>query len=120
MAAAQTDRTIWDSLAHPESAPELLSWRRTQPDGEFLVTDEERLSFAEADAQSRRLADALLASGVGRGSSCVFILFPNCSQWLACVAGRGALGARPMSRYRPSRRAPNSLGCCATPTLRCC
>ena len=65
MGAAQTASDDSASPGLPGSLPELLSWRRAQPDGEFLVTDEERLSFAEADAQSRTLADALLASGLG-------------------------------------------------------
>jgi hypothetical protein len=46
----------------PASIPELLALRRAEPDSEFLVTDHERLSFTEADAQSLGLADALLAS----------------------------------------------------------
>ncbi|BCO66728.1 AMP-binding protein [Mycobacterium intracellulare] len=85
MAAAQTASDAF--LGLPGSVPELLSRRRAEPDGEFLVTDSERLTFAEADAQSRALADALLASGVGKGTR-VGILFPNCAQWLiAWLAG---------------------------------
>ena len=52
----------------PASIPELLRLRRSEPDGEFLVADNERLTFAEADAASLDLADALLASGVGKGT----------------------------------------------------
>jgi len=44
MAAVQTASDA--SLGLPGSVPELLSRRRAQPDGDFLVTDEERLSFA--------------------------------------------------------------------------
>jgi acyl-CoA synthetase (AMP-forming)/AMP-acid ligase II len=86
MAAAQSASDAAPSL--PDSVPELLSRRRALPDGEFLITDEERLSFAEADAQSKTLADALLASGVGKGTR-VGILFPNCAQWRPARGGRG-------------------------------
>ncbi len=86
----------------PGSVPELLSWRRAQPDGEFLVTDEERLSFAEADAQSRTLADALLASGVGKGTR-VGVLFPNCARWLIAWLAAARIGALtvPLSTFAP-------------------
>ena len=86
----------------PGSVPELLSRRRAEPDGEFLVTDEERLSFAEADAQSRTLADALLASGVGKGTR-VGILFPNCAQWLIAWLAAARIGALtvPLSTFAP-------------------
>ncbi|HKI43161.1 MAG TPA: class I adenylate-forming enzyme family protein [Mycobacterium sp.] len=102
MAAA---RTASDDLATPGlpgSVPELLSRRRAQPDGEFLVTDNERLTFAEADTASLELADALLAGGVGKGSR-VGILFPNCAQWLIswlAVARIGALTV-PLSTFAP-------------------
>src|SRR3984957_10937736 len=102
MAAAQTASDDSASPGLPESLPELLSWRRTQPDGEFLVTDGERLSFAEADAQSRTLADALLASGGGKGTR-VGILFPNCAQWLIAWLAAARIGALtvPLSTFAP-------------------
>ncbi len=102
MAAAQTASDDSASPGLPESVPELLSWRRAQPDGEFLITDEERLSFAEADAQSRTLADALLASGVGKGTR-VGILFPNCAQWLIAWLAAARIGALtvPLSTFAP-------------------
>jgi acyl-CoA synthetase (AMP-forming)/AMP-acid ligase II len=76
----------------PASIPELLALRRAEPDGEFLVTDDERLSFADADAASLDLAGALLASGVGKGSR-VGILFPNCAQWLISWLAAARIGA---------------------------
>ena len=102
MGAAQTASDDSASPGLPGSVPELLSWRRAQPDGEFLVTDEERLSFAEADAQSRTLADALLASGVGKGTR-VGILFPNCAQWLIAWLAAARIGALtvPLSTFAP-------------------
>src|ERR1700761_2813524 len=100
MAAAQTASDAIPGL--PSSVPELLARRRAQPDGEFLVTDGERLSFAEADAQSRTLADALLASGVGKGTR-VGILFPNCAQWLIAWLAAARIGALtvPLSTFAP-------------------
>jgi acyl-CoA synthetase (AMP-forming)/AMP-acid ligase II len=86
----------------PASIPELLALRRAEPDGEFLVTDDERLSFADADAASLDLAGALLASGVGKGSR-VGILFPNCAQWLISWLAAARIGALtvPLSTFAP-------------------
>ncbi len=87
----------------PASIPELLRMRRTEPDGEFLVTDNERLTFAEADTASLELADALLAAGVGKGTR-VGILFPNCAQWLISWLAAARIGALtvPLSTFAPS------------------
>jgi acyl-CoA synthetase (AMP-forming)/AMP-acid ligase II len=86
----------------PSSIPELLARRRAQPDGEFLITDDERLSFTDADNHSRALADALLASGVGKGTR-VGILFPNCAQWLITWLAAARIGALtvPLSTFAP-------------------
>src|ERR1700760_1921836 len=86
----------------PASIPELLRLRRAEPDGEFLITDNERLTFAEADTASLELADALLASGVGKGTR-VGSLFPNCAQGLRCWLAPARIGALtvPMSTFAP-------------------
>jgi len=91
---------VHDAL--PGSIPELLALRRAHPDGEFLITDHERLSFAEADARSEVLADALLASGVGKGTR-VGILFPNCAQWIISWLAAARIGALtvPLSTFAP-------------------
>ena len=96
---------VADTAAHgeiPASIPELLARRRAEPDGELLVTDDERLSFADADATSLQLADALLASGVGKGTR-VGILFPNCAQWLISWLAAARIGALtvPLSTFAP-------------------
>jgi non-ribosomal peptide synthetase component F len=90
------------TIGMPASIPELLRIRRAEPDGEFLVTDNERLTFAEADTASLELADALLASGVGKGTR-VGILFPNCSQWLISWLAAARIGALtvPLSTFAP-------------------
>src|ERR1700759_4894638 len=86
----------------PASIPELLRIRRAEADGEFLVTDDERLTFSEADTASLELAEDLLASGVGKGTR-VGILFPNCAQWLICWLAAARIGALtvPLSTFAP-------------------
>ena len=86
----------------PASIPELLRIRRAEADGEFLVTDDERLTFGEADTASLELADALLASGVGKGTR-IGILFPNCAQWLISWLAAARIGALtvPLSTFAP-------------------
>jgi acyl-CoA synthetase (AMP-forming)/AMP-acid ligase II len=102
MAAAHTaeHHPVTDVL--PGSIPELLALRRAHAGGDFLVTDDERLSFAEADAQSQALADALLARGVGKGTR-VGILFPNCAQWIVSWLAAARIGALtvPLSTFAP-------------------
>jgi acyl-CoA synthetase (AMP-forming)/AMP-acid ligase II len=86
----------------PASIPQLLTIRRAAADGAFLITDDERLTFAEADAASLKLADALLAAGVGKGTR-VGILFPNCAQWLISWLAAARIGALtvPLSTFAP-------------------
>jgi acyl-CoA synthetase (AMP-forming)/AMP-acid ligase II len=86
----------------PASVPELLALRRAEADGEFLVTDDERLTYADADARSAELADALLACGVGKGTR-VGILFPNCAQWIIAWLAAARIGALtvPLSTFAP-------------------
>ncbi|MCW2914488.1 MAG: hypothetical protein JWN52_2556 [Actinomycetia bacterium] len=86
----------------PVSIPHLLGLRRAEPDGEFLVTDDERLTFAEADDRSRELAGALLTAGAGKGTR-IGILFPNSAQWLICWLAAARIGALtvPLSTFAP-------------------
>jgi acyl-CoA synthetase (AMP-forming)/AMP-acid ligase II len=102
MAGAPTAAKDSTPSGMPASVPELLAIRRATPDGEFLVTDNERLTFGEADTASLELAGALLASGVGKGTR-VGILFPNCAQWLICWLAAARIGALtvPLSTFAP-------------------
>jgi acyl-CoA synthetase (AMP-forming)/AMP-acid ligase II len=86
----------------PASIPQLLERRREERDGEFLVTDDERLTFAEADDRSRELAGALLTAGVGKGTR-IGILFPNSAQWLVGWLAAARIGALtvPLSTFAP-------------------
>ncbi|NNL66921.1 MAG: acyl--CoA ligase [Myxococcales bacterium] len=59
---------------------------------ELIVKDDERLSFAEAERRSGRLARALLAEGVGKGAR-VGILFPNGPEWVVAWLAATRIGA---------------------------
>jgi len=60
----------------------------TRPDHDYVVCDDERLTYAEADRASRELARGLVGIGVGRGAH-VGLCFPTGSDfvvaWLAVV-----------------------------------
>jgi acyl-CoA synthetase (AMP-forming)/AMP-acid ligase II len=102
MATAHTAAEDSTRSGMPASIPGLLAIRRDAPDGEFLITDDERLTFSEADSASLELADALLAAGVGKGTR-VGILFPNCAQWLISWLAAARIGALtvPLSTFAP-------------------
>ncbi|WP_330255003.1 acyl--CoA ligase [Nocardia sp. NBC_00565] len=86
----------------PATVPDLLALRRAEPQGEFLVTDHGRMSFAEADARSLELAGSLLAAGVGKGTR-VGILFPNSAEWLVTWLAAARIGALtvPLTTFAP-------------------
>ena len=59
-----------------------------RPEHDFVVCDDERLTYGEADRASRELARGLIGVGVGRGAH-VALCFPTgvdfVVAWLACV-----------------------------------
>ena len=61
-------------------------------DKPFVITSDERLSFRDADEQSARLARALLASGVGKGTR-VGLLAPNGPAWIIGFLAATRIGA---------------------------
>jgi acyl-CoA synthetase (AMP-forming)/AMP-acid ligase II len=65
----------------PTSATLVRECARRWGDAPFIVLDDRRLTFAEAEAQSARLAKALLVSGVGKGTH-VGLLAPNTPEWV--------------------------------------
>ncbi len=85
----------------PGTVPELLSWRRGEADGEFLVTDQERLTFAEADA-SPGIGRGAVGLGRGQGNT-ARVLFPNCAEWLITWLAAARVGALtvPLSTFAP-------------------
>jgi acyl-CoA synthetase (AMP-forming)/AMP-acid ligase II len=82
-----------------------------RPDAEFVVCDDDRLTYAEAERRSRVLARGLLALGAGRGSR-IGLLFPTGVDfvlgWLAAVRV-GAI-AVPISTFSTARELRDLLG----------
>jgi acyl-CoA synthetase (AMP-forming)/AMP-acid ligase II len=82
-----------------------------RPDAEFVVCDDDRLTYAAAERRSRELARGLLAAGAGRGSR-IGLLFPTgldfVLAWLAAVR-LGAI-AVPISTFSTSRELRDLLG----------
>jgi len=66
----------------------LAEHTRRRPDHVFVVCDDERLTYADAEASSRELARALVGTGVGRGAP-VGLCLPTgvefVTGWLAVV-----------------------------------
>jgi acyl-CoA synthetase (AMP-forming)/AMP-acid ligase II len=87
--------------ALPLTVPELLRARicsRT-----FLVCDDDRLTYAEADERSRRLARGLLGIGAGKGTH-VGVLYPNGSDFVVGWLAAARIGAVtvPLSTFSTS------------------
>ena len=57
-----------------------------------LVTGDRVMTYAQLDAESSRLARALMDRGVARGDR-VAILSPNCPEWVVCIFGVAKAGA---------------------------
>ncbi len=92
-------------MSAPTTVSRVLRERvATQPDVEYVVCDDDRLTYAEAERRTRVLARGLLAAGAGRGSR-VGLLYPTGTDfvlaWLAAVRV-GAI-AVPISTFSTSR-----------------
>jgi acyl-CoA synthetase (AMP-forming)/AMP-acid ligase II len=77
----------------PLTIPALL--RRQVPkygDRTLLACDQTRLSYAQAEARSRRLARGLIASGATKGSH-VALLFPNGAEFIIGALAAARIGA---------------------------
>ena len=61
-------------------------------DHPLLVCDGERLSYAEADRRSARLACGLIALGAGKGTH-VGVLYPNGAEWIIAMLAAARIGA---------------------------
>jgi acyl-CoA synthetase (AMP-forming)/AMP-acid ligase II len=61
-------------------------------DRDFLVADEDRLSFGQLDEQSRHLAKGLLADGITKGAR-VALLAPNSVDWVLWWCALTRIGA---------------------------
>src|SRR5215218_8452902 len=84
-------------------------WAR--PDCDYVVCDDDRLTYADAERRSRILARGLLAAGAGRGSR-IGLLLPTgidfVLAWLAVVRV-GAI-AVPISTFSTARELRDLLG----------
>ena len=61
-------------------------------DRTLLACDQTRLSYAEAEARSRRLARGLIAAGATKGSH-VALLFPNGAEFIIGALAAARIGA---------------------------
>ena len=77
----------------PETIPGLLAAAAERdPDGVWLRTDSDRLTFAEAAARVAATADRLRAAGVGTGDR-VLVTARNTAPYLLCLLAASAAGA---------------------------
>ncbi|PVA05893.1 AMP-binding protein [Thalassorhabdomicrobium marinisediminis] len=73
--------------------PACCAWAaRTYGDAPYIEDGDTKLSFRQFNAERRRFAAALLASGVEPGDR-VMILAPNCAHWLIAAMGIASIGA---------------------------
>ena len=88
--ARELDNT---ASALPLTLPAL--WRsRVDERGDALlhVCDDERITYAEADARSARLAKGLIAAGIGKGAH-VALLYPNSPDFIVGLLAAARIGA---------------------------
>ena len=77
----------------PETIPGLLAAAvERDPDGIWLRTDEQQLTFGEAAARVAAAADRLRAAGVGHGDR-VLVTARNTAPYLLCLLAVTAAGA---------------------------
>jgi acyl-CoA synthetase (AMP-forming)/AMP-acid ligase II len=77
----------------PATIPALVvQGAREFADRDFILTPERRLSFTDAEAQSRRLALRLLRAGVGKGTR-VGVLFPQGPDFVVAFFAITRIGA---------------------------
>jgi len=77
----------------PLSVPALLRRQsRLYGDRTLVVCDNERLTYAQADARSRLIARGMLAAGAGKGSI-VALLLPNGADFVVCALAASRIGA---------------------------
>ena len=100
-----THPTVDAGDALPLTLPRLLAKRANElGDAPFIVVDDVRLSYREAERSSRVLARGLIASGAGKGTH-VGLLHPNGAGYVvACLAAiRIGAVAVPLSTFSKPR-----------------
>jgi acyl-CoA synthetase (AMP-forming)/AMP-acid ligase II len=70
----------------------LARWSRRSGNAPLILLGDRRISYAEAEAASARLAAGLLASGVAKGAR-VGVLFGNGPDWVVCWLAASRIGA---------------------------
>lgn len=77
----------------PQTMPALWQ-RQVEARGDALLTvcDDERLTYAEVDVRSRRLAKGLIAAGAGKGAH-VALLFANSPDFIVSMLAAARIGA---------------------------
>lgn len=84
------------SVAFPDYTPSIPEFVRTRSerfgDRMLIVLRDERVSYAQADERSARLARGLLASGVGKGSR-IGLWLPNGPDWVIAFLAAARIGA---------------------------
>ena len=93
------------SIPFPPTIPAALC-RAAERWGErnFIVTPERRMTYAEAEVVSRRLAKRMLASGIGKGAR-VGLSFTYGQEWVIAWLAASRVGALVMplaTTYRPA------------------
>jgi acyl-CoA synthetase (AMP-forming)/AMP-acid ligase II len=77
---------------NPDTVAAVLRAQAALGDRPLLVADQQRITYAQAERSSRRIASALLSAGMGRGSH-VAMLFGNGPDFVACFLAVVRIGA---------------------------
>jgi acyl-CoA synthetase (AMP-forming)/AMP-acid ligase II len=92
-------------LDYPPTIPAVVRRAATTfGDNDFIVMPDRRMSYAEAEAASRRVGKQLLAAGVGKGTRIGFV-FPYGTDWVVAwlaIARIGAIGMPFSTTYKPA------------------
>lgn len=91
-------------LDYPATMPGVIHHAAERwADREFIVTPDVRMTYAQAEAASRRIAKELLAGGVGKGTR-VGIMYPYGTDWVLAWIAVTRIGALCMpfaTTYQP-------------------
>jgi acyl-CoA synthetase (AMP-forming)/AMP-acid ligase II len=79
-------------MAETTVAQWLHAQSRARADHQLLVCDDERLTYADAERRSARLARGLIALGAGKGTH-VGLLYPGGAAWVVAMLAATRIGA---------------------------
>ena len=83
-------------MPFPDHTPSIPEFVRTRSelfgDRTFIVLRDQRVTYAQADERSARLARALVADGIGKGSR-IGIWLPNGPDWVIAFLAAARIGA---------------------------